>query len=207
MIRVVVGSCVAIVALTACSSAVPEPSASPTGSEFALLATDALNDARANGASDAQLHIIEDAIATGGISFDAIQEAVHATFACFDSAGVRYEEFAPAVTNGTLFPSYSFEGEEKTAVADECIHTNSDYVEMLYMRQPSAIEAGLDAFEAGMPVLIACLRRLGYELDDDVTADELKALLVMREEDVGTPREQEALDRFACVREAGIEGW
>lgn len=205
LVRAAFVPCLAIV-LAGCAVA-DEPSASPADGDFAALAASVLEDARADGASAAQIRIIEESLDSGEVSFEAVQGAVHATFACFDAAGVRYEELAPAVTNGILFPSYTFEGEDNSAIADECIQANSNFVEMLYMRQPVAVEAANDAFEAGMPVLIDCLRRLGYEIDDDVTADELKAMLVMQEDDIGTPKEQEAIDRFRCVGEAGIDGW
>jgi len=196
-----------VLAIAGCSGVAPVPDPSPSVEEFRALALSALEDAKADGANEQQLELIEQAANLGSVSFETVQSAVDATFACFESAGIRYEVLPPRVESGISYPDYAFEGGESTAVADACVHANSEFVEVLYMRQPAAVEASDSAFEAGMPVLITCLRGLGYELEDDITADELKTLLVMQESDIGTPREQEALDRFACVREAGIDSY
>lgn len=194
--------------LTGCSGTALTTTPSPPGEDFAALAQSALEDARASGATEAQLALIERAVALGEVTFADVDEAVQGTFACFESAGVRYQVLAPRNDQGVLYPSYTFEGGDKTAAADECIHTNSDFVEVLYMRQPIATEARDAAFAAAMPALVECLRGLGHELDEDITADELKEWFRLEAVEMSTAQSNEAYqDTFRCVGKAGIDGW
>lgn len=207
MTRIVGWSLAAIVLLAGCTTSPSAPSDDPAARTFAEIAESALKDAKANGATAEQVTIIGQIVTSGEVSYEAVQAAVDATFACFDAAGIRYDELAPRVEAGITYPQYAFEGEGGSEVADACIHANSDYVEALYARQPAAVAANDQEFIAAMPVMIACLQELGYDIPTDATMDDVKSLLVIYEEDIGTPREQEALDRFACVREAGLSGF
>jgi hypothetical protein len=194
--------------LGGCASSTPSPSRSVAVDDFAAVAQSALGDAQASGASTAQLALIERALAHGEVTFSDVQEAVDATIECFEAAGIRYKEFAPVDDHGILYPSYAFEGEQETAVADECIHTNSDYIEMLYMRQPAAMEARDAAFLVAMPLLIDCLEGLGHDIDDDITPDELKEWFRLAAvEMASSDTNDRQADTFRCVGKAGIDGW
>lgn len=200
--------CAATLAVAGCSGSQGVPSPDVTADEFSAIAASALEDARASGASEAQLALIEGVVASGEVTFADVQESLDATFACFESAGIRYEEHAPVDDQGILYPSYAFEGGDKTAVADACIHDYSDYVEVLYMRQPAAVEARDAAFTGAMPALIECLRGLGHEVDDDITADELKEWFRLEAVEMSTAKNDDAYeDTFRCVGKAGIDGW
>lgn len=197
----------AAAALLAGCAASPAVSSDPATATFAEIAQGALADAKANGATDEQISIIEEIVANGEVTYELVQAAVEATYACFDAAGIRYDVLAPRMKGDIAYPQYAFEGDGGSEVADACIHANSDYVEALYARQPAAIAASEQEFLLRMPALIDCLKDLGYDIPADATMDDVKQLLVIEEEDIGTPREQEALDRFACVREAGITSY
>lgn len=197
----------AVALLAGCTASPAVSSGDPAARTFAEIAEGALADAKATGATDEQIAIIEEVVANGEVTYESVQAAVESTYACFDAAGIRYDALAPRMKGDIAYPQYAFEGEGGSEVADACIHANSDYVEALYARQPAAVAASDQEFIAAMPVLIDCLEDLGYEIPADATMDEVKQVLVIEEEDIGTPREQEALERFACVREAGITSY
>lgn len=127
--------------------------------------------AEERGASPEQLAIIED----GEISFDEYQVAVTRTVECLRSAGI--DVIGTGVSSPRGFPeiSYSYSTgspgrteAETDAIAQECIMSNSLFVESLYRESPVAQEARELYFEPYRDSVVACLRDNGVEVDDDV---------------------------------------
>lgn len=162
-----------------------------------------LEDAESDGVSDSQVSLLESARLTGQVTLEMLQDAESQTFACFDRAGIRHDELAPEMRGDMLTPQYAYEGGDKTAVAEECIREHSYYVETLYAIQPAAVEANDARFASAMPKIIACLRDMGYEVDDDVTPAELKDMIAMQADEIGTPAEADARARLTCATDAG----
>jgi glutathione S-transferase len=75
--------------------------------------------------------------------------------------------------------TYQYESppDSPSAEASACIKANSQWVEKVYQVQPAAVEAADAAFEAAMPVLVACLREQGFLDEEDPTADEVRAAI------------------------------
>ena len=192
---------------SACSGDAPAE-VTPTASDFAAVAAGALEDAKAAHSTQAQLEAIEAAIADGSVSLEAVSGAVTATFDCFSSTGVRYEDRGSHTTGGVTYLDYVYEAGDKEAAADACMNQNSAFLESLYALQPSTLEAKDAAFVAAMPGLIKCLRDLGYVVDADVTADELKVIIEGDDADLEAPGGKEAAGaRVGCLRDTGIDGW
>lgn len=198
---------VAAVAVSGCSADAPATVGAST-SDFTAMAAGAIEEARSEGATQAQLDAISAAMASGAVSFEAVTTAVAATFECFEATGVRYENQGSHISAGVSYVDYVYEGGLKEAAADTCIKQNSEFVETLYALQPAALEKAASAFDAAMPALILCLKDLGYTVEDDITADELKELIKGTDEEKDTPEGiNEAGRRASCVLDNGLNGW
>ncbi len=182
-------------------------SPAPAGNAFADRVEAALADATAADATPAQIQAIRAAGQDGSVNLETVASAIAGTFDCFDAAGVHYESKGSHVDGGVTYIDYVYEAGNVEELAEACVNQNSYYIEMLYALQPSTIDAADAAFVAAMPQLVECLRGLGVALDDDVTADELKQLIPLQQDEIGTAGEESARDRTKCVVEAGITGF
>jgi len=190
-------------ALAGCSTSDTSP---PEASGFPGYIDRVIAEAIAADADANQLAILEDAAQAGTVTYAANEEALNATFDCFEAAGITYERGADAEVSGFQTPSYSYfisttapDSETLPAVADSCITKYSDFVSRLYQTQPEAADARDRALEAATPALIACLVENGVETDDGAPTDELVTLAMQLHE--GTDPTVGGPD---CMREAGL---
>jgi hypothetical protein len=226
--RVIAASAVAcVVLLTACGGALPN-SASPTGSpgsrqatsvapedrraNFAHLANEFLSGADAKYMSDDQRALVNQAIDSGGISFEEYQTALQNTFDCFDKAGISHSAPPPSNDRGFSFIAYTYAATASgdNPVATKCVKQNSDAIEALYQMQPSSLASKDVKFKAAMPLLVPCMRKGGYLADiSDPTIDEVKRelLKVLNDEDQKAPVANSAWSARACMASAGISGF
>ncbi len=163
----------ALLALTGCSddgASAPEPTAT--------LDARLLESAREGGASDEQLAVLQG----GQVTFEQYQTAVNLTVACMRDAGI--EVIGDDVTQPRGFPeiSYSFANssagrtaEQTLAIADECIATNSMYVEQAYQMAPGSLEQQEAAFAPYHDAIVQCVRENGGDLPDEATASAILA--------------------------------
>jgi hypothetical protein len=196
----------ALVVLAGCAA--PRPSFSgPLDEEppFSERAQQGLDDARASGASEEQLAILQGAVDTGEITFADASEAVLAFVECVNNAGgsAQYE-----VDDRGAFPvpGYSVyvgeDGDADTGVVGECDKREDLWVNLLYQTQPNAIDAHNADFDKKSPALIACLIENGVAIEDDATRDELQRAgidLLVSSNESGDP--------VNCFGEVGIDGF
>jgi hypothetical protein len=183
-----------------CSSPTPHPTAAPGPFQVVV------ETAREGGASSSQLELLLAADAAGEVTFEQLRAAVDATFACLDSAGIQHSE---NVTQGPLPQlTYSFASADgSSAVADSCINSHSMYVEWAYQTQPSAQELVDAAFDKKRDEIVACLRQMGIEIDDDASVDEIKRAASITAEEYESRWKHEARMPMDCVSDAGIMNW
>ncbi len=166
--------CVAILAtLTACSDGTA--SAEPVEPVFA----NAIEKARAGGASDTQISILERLADEGQVDIGDVQEALEGTYACLDAAGISHTEAIETDIAGVQYVVYdmrapaSLGADTGAAISDECANTHSRFVEDLYMMQPQVV-AMQDEYRSTVivPALVACYQEYDVALEDDLTADQ-----------------------------------
>jgi hypothetical protein len=185
---------------TGCDAAAPEVTAPPGPFQIVI------EGAREGGADAAQLEILLAADAAGEVTFDQLRQAVDATFACMDDAGIEYAE---TVTEGPLPQlTYSFASADgSSTIADDCINTHSMYVEWAYQTQPAAQELVDAAFEARRGEIVPCLQRLGLALADDASVDEIKSAASFTIEEWESTWKDAPVTPHDCVINAGILNW
>ncbi|WP_448630893.1 hypothetical protein [Cellulomonas soli] len=164
----------------ACSGEGQESSASPSSAAAAVYA-EYLEQAERGGAGAEQLAVLGDAVVTGELTFEAVNELVQAAFACMADAGIGHEEWEPKeVVPGYLIPAYSFDGEaegmsedETLAVADACLAEHSFWAEGA-RADTRSYQDRWDAHVAErLPLIVACLEEHGVQVDPDATTDEV----------------------------------
>lgn len=145
-------------------------------SEFAS----AIEEARASGADDTQIALLDRTGRAGEITLDDLREAVEGTFKCLDAAGISYREYLEVEAWGQSVLRYDMsvpagrDVEAAVMVADECALRYSTYVERLYVSQPVAV-AMQDEYRNNVvrPHLMKCLDEHGIAYDDEATVGEL----------------------------------
>lgn len=176
---------------------------------FTAFAAPILDDARAEGASDAQIALIERAIAEGEVTPALALEAIDNAFACLADAGS--EGTLNPVEPGVELPEISYYYSAPPGVSedllDSCLTENSMWVEMMYQVQPKAI-AVIDAkFEENREYLIECLRGFGRVIDDDAPVDEIKHALVPTLDELDARGDTDAPLSLSCAHDVGIDGF
>ncbi len=158
----------AVIVLVALAGGCTPPSEGPTSSAVSVV-----EEARAAGASEAQLAVLE----TGKVSFAQYQQAVNLTIDCMRSHGIEVLEDQPSDKSGVMIISYSWSptagggGQDLQALGDQCLAENSQFVEQLYQLQPSSVEAREAAYRAKRAVIVDCLRTNGGTVADDAESD------------------------------------
>lgn len=165
----------ASLSLAACSS----PATSGSGPIDPGLAA-LISEAKAGGASEAQLATLRSYVPGSPVPFDVLRAAYDRTFACLDNAGVPYGEVSTYVDGAGysritygIYEAPGLTDEQTQRIAAECQFGESIYVDQLYIEQPGYVEAADRAFAAARPSILACLRDNGVDIDDDATRSEL----------------------------------
>ena len=125
---------------------------------------------RTRGASPEQIAVVEN----GDVTFEDYQAAVGKTIACLRGAGI--DVINDAVTTAPGYPviPYSFGAsstgrtdDQTLAIADECIYTNSFFVEGAYARSTAVLEVKDARFAQYRDALVSCIRSHDGQVDDD----------------------------------------
>ena len=125
--------------VAACSG--PPPPETPDSARL----QESLDAAREYGAADAQLEILERAVARGEVTLGDLREAIDNTFACFEEHKIWHSSQQHNTYMGHEQLTYSYgappgyDDDDPTwlALADACVAKNSSIVEMLYQTLPS----------------------------------------------------------------------
>jgi hypothetical protein len=175
--------CAAAALLLAAAACAPE-SATTTGPQSNSEAIQqALTEARAGGASEHQIEVLEHALDVGEVTYDDLDSLASDVYACFDAAGLTYNVLPPwEVTpdSGVFLPDYQIRlpGDDSsvvTVLAEPCEQQHLLFAEGAYMNQPTVVEAQNGAWDT--PAVRACLTDRGYAVDDKATSAEIQALI------------------------------
>ena len=196
----VIGAAGALAArvLGGCSQGEPSPpDASADASPFD--SRQLVGQAEAAGASREQLDVLKG----GQVTFEQYQEAVTRTLSCIRDAGI--EVLGDSVTETDGFPEipYAFgatspgrTSDQTVAIADECIATHSEYVELSYASSPASVEAREAAFAPYRAAVLTCLADNGGDVSDDATRGSIISAAVQVQNDSGVD----------CLTKAGYDG-
>lgn len=169
----------AMVCLTACAMNAPT---SPSAEHDPRLA-DAVLEAQAQGASEAQLSLLEDAAAVGEVSVEAAKQAMHATVECMQGRGFDAWYVEDVMPSGLVRPTLTFgtAGGGEAAYA-ECETLESYWIDYLYQTQPSSVALRDSYLLRQLPIVVECLEREGVTVPPDESSQETfrKALDVSR---------------------------
>lgn len=155
--------------------------------DFAQRLTNDIEGAEAAGATAEQIQILEEALRTGEISFEAYDEAINRALRCLREAGVAASDGGVADVAGVKLRSYSVPVDAEEAdgrepvpgySAHRCVAEHSFWVERAYQLQPASIEAQEAYYEQFREPFLECLREQGIELDPDEAI-----ALIVRESD------------------------
>lgn len=139
----------------------------------------AIEDARVGGASDTQLQILNEALDTEAISFEAAHSAAVAAVDCMNAAGLsaRYKE--QSRPSGPATPGYVADiglDDDGTneAILSRCDAQEDFWVNLLYQTQPSSVALEDARIESLAPAFRECLESNGIDVDSSATGSELQ---------------------------------
>lgn len=163
-----------------------------------------LEEASLNGASAAQIELLESARDVGQVTVEATRQARRAFASCAADAGVRVSFTERTRPDGWVSTVTRVEGagssSDPSQVANGCERAEALWVTMLYDTQPSAVQATSDYLDGQGAVLRECLEKAGFR-PEDATGAEL-AILSTRTED---PSMREAGAK--CLMDLGVDGF
>ena len=181
---------VVVIPLAGCGS-----QASPVASvdtEFVLILDNLIAQAKEADASSTQIESLARARKEGDVSLALLTDAVNATFACFDDAGIGHQ-LSTDKSQPLPLLTYLYESPESgNPVAEACIVRNSYFVEAAYQNQPRWHAQVTQRIKANRDAIVACLQELGIEISADATPDEIK-----QSTQISTEELHEYLDRGA----------
>jgi hypothetical protein len=206
------GAALIVAAVVAGCGGDPDPEPSPAASELTQKVTDVRADAVAAGATEAQLAILEEAAANGELTMEQLLAARDKYAECLAAVGFTLVDLGVTDTRGFPYPEYSVStgsAPESDDASTQCENEHFFFVDYVYQTQASSREGQDSQFEAAMPALIACLTAGGLTIPSDVSADELKRLML---EDVQAAIEanpEALLDGpvHSCLDEVGLNGF
>jgi len=168
------------VAATGCSSPSNAPTDAGNHDEIQLQ----LEWARASGASDNQIQVLENALEIGEVTYGQLETLFSDVYECFDEVGWTYSiqpprELAPGsgilVPDYLAFPPQGMSEDAALELFDACNNENIAYALAAYSSQPVALEALFESWDT--PELRECLESRGYNIDENTTPAEVNALV------------------------------
>lgn len=192
MVLATLGVALSTAMMTGCAG-VPETGTSPDS-----VFSEALTEAREQGAGDAQIADLEAAVNDQEMSIETAREAARRTVQCMTDAGLNAGYVESTKYSGLVVPGYQVSlgagGPEEEGQIQACDVKEGFWVNMLYQTQPIAIQAKEDFAQQQKPVLRACLDANGIDTVPEASGVDL-VNLSLRE------------DRLDCLAEAGITSW
>ena len=168
--RLCVAAAGVIVALTGCAGSGGDPASS------APVFAHAIEEARAGGASQAQIDLLERLAEKGSVELDDVREALEGTYECLDAAGISHREEIRTDNAGVDFVTYDMRQpvtrdlNAGMAIADACAEQHSLFVENLYAEQPSVVEIHEKHFATVVtPAFLECYSSYGIAVEKDRT--------------------------------------
>lgn len=185
----------AMILLSACGSESPGEVVDANSQSIA----DALSEAQEMGASEAQIHLLEEALDSGQMSLESARSATRRTVECITSAGSFAEYDEETINGGRILPGYIWET-SAAALNEECEKRESYWVNYLYQTQSSSLQEDAEFFEQQRPILLSCLQENGLDPDPDGDIyDLLRMAAELQASGTGTSGN--------CLEQADIDGF
>lgn len=172
-----VGSVLVVSLLAGCGTS---PAASPSSGQVdTVLISQALADARAGGAEQSQIDLLESAVTTGSVTFDDAQLATDAMLDCIEGADFTVadrgvdESHGLKVTTFTVSAPTSLDQAQADQIYSDCEDRFRRWVEFAYENQPAAQDAFAVQVEQHRAEIIACLNEDGSDIAADAPIDEM----------------------------------
>lgn len=172
----------AAVGVAGCGTTDEDAATSAAGTSWELALDAILEDARAGGAGQRQIEVLEAARAAGALEYETVVDLTHDTFACFEAAGIDYQEYpGEERVPGWTIVRYSFSAEapgltepQVMALADACMAEHSMFAEFVLQDAALHQEVRDERMRAELPTILACLADNGVQVDADATLDEVR---------------------------------
>jgi hypothetical protein len=158
-----------MLAVTGCTTG-PEVSATSQAPHFGAQIAQAIEQASAQGVSQAQLDALKLARQQGEVTFEQTKVAAQLAVECMTAGGVE-ASYIEVTIRGVTLPQFSVQPDPNSAdesrVADECETNEFDFISMMYQTQPSvaALRSAFDEEQAAQ--LVACLEAAGVAVEPD----------------------------------------
>lgn len=165
---IAVASALMVIFASGCTTAAAEPwegHVSPWEEEVSV----AIEEATEGGASDAQIAILEKTRETGEVTFEDAKAAMVRTVECFADVGIDATYKEEQDSRSVTLPSFTAvvtDEPDYDEPLDPCDTQESFWVNMLYLTQPSALEAMTQQYAPLVPAIKECLAREGVEFDE-----------------------------------------
>ncbi len=134
-----------------------------------------ISQARAGGASDLQISVLEQ----GEVSFADYEAAVNRALDCMRQSGIDVMDPVMGTNSGLRMLNYGWSPtidgltqEQGKALGDECLHRHSFWIETGWQAQPSSLEVKEVFFGQYRDIVVACIRDNGGTVKDDTTRGE-----------------------------------
>lgn len=133
-----------------------------------------IESAREGGAGDRQLELLNEAKRQGEVTFQLARDATESTLECFQQSGLE-ASYMETTDAGIPYPEYMVkaQGDNQTALRDQCETQHYFWVSMLYQTQTANREQTIAYIERQYDALATCIHDAGHDTDPDATAVEL----------------------------------
>ncbi len=148
-------------------------------------------EAQNEGASDAQLALLDQIAAEGKVDIEMQRAAIRSALSCMEQGGLDVTYIEQPNGSGLLVPGYIASGNEQLGeqgtldVIDECDTGEARWVSGLYQTQPTSQEQKEAYLDALIPQMSTCLIAAGYSVADDATGTDLQVQIARAEADTG----------------------
>lgn len=174
------GAAVTLALLAGCGNPAPEASDLSDSTAFFELAID---EARTQGASAAQLAVLERAKVNGSLSYADASGLLPSLQGCIEDAGGVFSQGEDIAIGPDLrAPTYvagvpGLSEDAALALVEDCERVNVDAVLGALWNQPSTVEARNAEFAAQLSEIVTCLANHGVTIDANAPLGEVQALV------------------------------
>lgn len=156
-----------------------EVEVSSRGGSFAEQVARARVQALQEGASDAQLALLDRAEEEGAVSLAIARAALEGFFACLQDAGIGYTDLGTASYGEFPRQLYTVSDGPSGEASLRCYEQEFASIDGLYQTQPATLADIARQVMLRKDDIIVCLREAGISIEDDPTYDELHAALYL----------------------------
>jgi hypothetical protein len=197
-------ACATMILFPGCSQVVSSGSTTELSAQFEEQLRSAIATATSDGASEAQLDLLERARHNGQVSVELVRQAQRAVASCASAAGVRVTFTETTRPDGWVSAVTQVDASATDAdqIYQRCEARESLQIARLYDTQPTAVKATSDYLDQQAPILRACLQSAGLNPKPNASGMDLARLAVSASAD-----ESGHEKGMACLHQLGVDGF